>query len=128
MTIFLGWMNVLLIFLLVFVYIGRMLDKYVFSGRPIKFYGSTLKKLIKISSQWHIYLAILLIISAGLHGYLALGGYLYPHSGYFLFLAILLSGINGILFKKFKKKNLFLAHKLSAIFAIILLVWHISSM
>lgn len=118
----LGWINVFILMLTSFVYSGRTIDKLIFQGK-----NQTFKNFIKLSSNWHSYLAVLLITISALHGYLALGGMLYFHTGYLLSFTIILTGIIGILFKLQKKKQLFKLHKILAVLIIIFLIWHIIS-
>lgn len=122
MAITLGWINVFILFLTSFAYSGKKIDKFIFRGE-----NKTIKTLIKISRGWHVYLAILLITISVLHGYLALGGMIYFHTGYLLLLTITLTGTIGILFKLLKKKQLFKLHKISALILVVFIILHIIS-
>ncbi|MEI7942078.1 MAG: hypothetical protein WCH76_02790 [Candidatus Riflemargulisbacteria bacterium] len=122
MIVFLGFLNVALLFLTVFLFLGKKINEYLFKGKSKLF-----KSFVQISHHWHIYTAIMLILTALLHGYLALDGQIYFHSGYVLFLSIIFAIIGGISFKILKNKNILQIHKLFAVIITLLLIWHILS-
>jgi hypothetical protein len=110
------------LFLTVFLFLGKKINEYLFKDKSKLF-----KSFVQISRNWHIYSAAMLIIVAVIHGYLALGGKIYFHSGYVLFISIFFAGIGGISFKILKNKNILQMHKIFAGIIILLLIWHILS-
>jgi hypothetical protein len=122
MIVFLGFLTLFLLFLNVFLFFGKTINEYIFKGKSKLF-----KSFVQKSRNWHMYFAALLIIVAMIHGYIALGGRLIFHSGYVLFLSIVLAGIGGISFKLLKNKKILQTHKAFAVVSIVLLIWHIIS-
>ena len=122
MVVILGFINVALLFLTIFLFLSKRINKYLFKNRSKLF-----QNFIKMSRNWHIYSAITLILMSLLHGYLALGGKIIFHSGYVLFISIIVASISGISFKILKNKNILQMHKTLTIIIILLLSWHILS-
>lgn len=122
MVVFLGFVNVALLFLTIFLFLSKKINKYLFKGKSKLF-----QTFIQMSHKWHIYSATLLIIVSLIHGYLALGGRIIFHSGYVLFISILFASIGGMSFKILKNKNILRMHKLFTVIITLLLIWHILS-
>jgi hypothetical protein len=122
LTIYLGWINVFLLAITLSNFFLAKLNKYFVKNKSI-----LVLKLIKVSHKIHRVSGLLFIIFAIIHGYLALQGFIFFHSGYVLFVAILFAAFFGILFAIKKNKTFLNIHKILAFFVLLLLVWHIIS-
>ena len=122
LVVYLGWLNVALLLSTVSSFLSAKLNKHIVKNKS-KF----LLRIIKVSHKIHRVSGLLFIIFAIIHGYLAFNGFIFFHSGYILFLAILLTACFGIIFAIKKNATFLKAHKLSAMLVVILLFWHIIS-
>lgn len=117
----LGWLNLIILGILITPYILRYLNKFIpLSSKAKKdYYLPSLKFFRKI----HKPIGILLIIIPPIHGYMALGA-LRLHTGLVLYLSALATAILGGIFYKTKKKSLFKFHKIMALITILLFLLH----
>ena len=72
-----------------------------------------------------MYFGFILLITAFTHGYMALGT-IRLHSGYILWLWVLIQVIIGIYGKKMKKPKIFNIHRLIGIISLVFLVIHLN--
>ena len=122
LPIFLGWLCVVLLFLTVFLFLIKKLNKHLFKGK-----SKSLQNFIKLSRNWHIYTATMLIIVGMVHGYVALNRVFTFNSGHVLFLSIMIVALLGVFFHNVKNKKILLFHKLLALLVVFFLIWHILS-
>jgi hypothetical protein len=83
-----------------------------------------LKKTVTLLSKAHMYFGLALLISAFVHGYMALGTIRF-HSGVILWIWILLQVSLGILNKKMKKPYLLKIHRTIGIMSLLFLIIHL---
>lgn len=86
--------------------------------------NKTLLKLSGISSKLHPYTATMLFITAGVHGYLQLGGEIMFHSGYLAYFFMIVSAVMIFIWKRLKQKKWLVAHRISALLFVIALGYH----
>ena len=115
---FLGWTNVLILFLLVCPYILTFYNKILKKG------SFKLIVIILFLKKLHKKLGILLIFMPLLHGYMALGEIPF-HTGSILYLFILLTIIHGAIYSQFRKRIHYNIHKMLAIFSCLLFLIHL---
>lgn len=115
----LGWFNVILFVTILLPFLLRKANQHLFMNKN-KALSLLLKKLRKV----HKPLGLLLIFSAAIHGYLALGT-LRLHTGTLLFTSILITATFGGAFYRLKKRRLFFFHRLMVIFSAFLLLLHL---
>ncbi|MEL7603419.1 MAG: hypothetical protein AAGU77_09720 [Bacillota bacterium] len=115
----LGYLNAALFVLITSPYWLRRVNQWALHIRSAGF-----MKLLKLLRAMHKPLAALLLISAAVHGYLALGS-LRPHTGSLVFLVLLVTGSLGLASYKKKKPSLFKWHKGMALVVAALIALHI---
>lgn len=115
----LGYLNAALFVIITSPYWLRRVNQLVMHIR-----GAGFTKLLKLLRSMHKPLAVLFIISAVIHGYLALGA-LRLHTGSLVFLALLATGALGLAFYKKKKPSLFKWHKGMALAVAVLIALHL---
>lgn len=116
---FLGFVNVTLLFLLLSPFILRRINKHFYNNK-----NNTLKKTIATLSKAHMYFGFILLISALVHGYMALGE-LRLHSGVILWFWVLMQVILGNIAKKTKKPYLFKVHRTIGVLTLVFLILHL---
>ena len=119
MVSFLGWLNVVLLSLIVLPYILNLLNR-----KLIKTKSTAFKKVMKFLKKLHKPLGILLAIVALWHGYLGLGA-IRLHTGTLLYVCMFSTVALGGAFYKLKKKQLFVWHKRMALLTVLVLLLHI---
>lgn len=119
MVSFLGWLNVVLLSLIVLPYILNLLNR-----KFIKTKNENFKKLIKFLKKLHKPLGVILAVIALVHGYLGLRA-IRLHTGTLLYVCMFSTVALGGAFFKFKKKQLFVWHKRMALLTVLLLLLHI---
>lgn len=116
----LGIVNIVLAALAVSLFSLRRINKYAFSNK-----NAPLKKIVKPLSKAHPIIGIILLISAYLHGDLALGSIFRIHTGpltWWVLLAMMLVATIG---KKFKIKNWIQVHRALAIIMVLSVLLHL---
>ena len=116
---YLGWVNIVLLTLIITHFVLRRVNKFRFNNK-----NKLLRKISLTMSHIHPYLTILLVITAFLHGYNLAGGIRF-HSGYIAFAIILLQGGFGIMVKSTKKKPILTVHRSLGLFLAIAVAVHI---
>lgn len=115
---FLGWLNVLLALIAGSLFLSRRINKYFFSNK-----NQFLRKLMKPLSKIHPYVGVVLLISAYLHGDLALGTIFRIHTGPLAWWILLLMMFVALIGKKYRIKNWLKVHRtLATLFAISILL------
>lgn len=115
----LGWINVILLGVIVAPYVLNFLNKHI-----IKTKSSGFRNLVKILRRFHKPFGIIMAILAPVHGYMALGS-LRLHTGSLLYESIFITAVLGGSFYKLKKRKLFQWHKRMALVSFILLLLHL---
>lgn len=115
----LGWINLIVIGVLVSPYVLNFLNRKFFKTK-----NKTYKKVLKFARKVHKPLALLIVILAPIHGYMALGTLFRLHTGTLLYLSILITAIFGGLFYRLKKRKLFKLHKAMALVTVIVFLVH----
>ena len=116
---FLGFLNVALVTVITAPFWLGRLNKYV-----LKIKHPYFAALMKILRKVHKWAAVLLLLSIGVHGYLALGKKSL-NTGSAAATAFLITAAFGFLFYKLKQKGLFKAHKTMALLAVLIAAAHI---
>lgn len=116
---FLGFINLILLILLLSPFAFRRKNKYLFKNE-----NKILKKLTAILSKYHMYFGFILLVTAFLHGYMALGA-IRIHSGYILWLWILIQVSLGVYFKKKKKPKVLKIHRVIGVSTLLFLLIHL---
>lgn len=117
---FLGFLNVVLAVVAVLLFLLRRLNKYGFANK-----NAFLKKIVKPLSKIHPYIGIALLISAYLHGDLALGTIFKLHTGPLAWWILLLMMLLGTLGKKYRVKNWRKMHQTLAILFVVSVFVHL---
>lgn len=115
---FVGWTSVVLLGLLVLPFLLSRINQYVFKPQ-----SKGLRSFIKFLRKLHKPLGILFVIIAFVHGWLALGAFRL-HTGWALYISLLLTVIFGGSFYRLKKKKLFVLHKVFAGVTVLLFLLH----
>ncbi len=115
----LGWLNLILIGVLITPYVLKFLNRKVFKTK-----NDLYKKTIAFFRKIHKPLGIAILIIPLIHGYMALGTLFRLHTGTLLYLSILITASLGGSFFKLKKKKLFVWHKRMAFITVILFLIH----
>ncbi len=114
-----GWINVAIVIIMISPFILRWLNSHVFkSDKP------ALAMIVNMLRTLHKILGGLLFASVITHAVLALGAWRW-HTGIILGIAAATAAILAIMFYIFKKKWLFLTHRILAGVAILLLLVHL---
>lgn len=104
----LGYLNLILLGLLILPYILNTLNQKVFKTKSPAF-----RSLMKALRTIHKPLGVAFLATALIHGYMAMGG-LRLHTGTLLYAAVVVQVILGGAFYRKKKKVLFKAHRIMA--------------
>lgn len=119
MVSFLGWLNVVLLVLILLPFVLNLLNRKI-----IKTKNENFKKALKFLRKLHKPMGIILAIIALVHGYLGLRA-IRLHTGTLLYVCMFSTAVLGGAFFKFKKKQLFVWHKRFALLTVLLLLLHI---
>lgn len=114
----LGWINVGLLVIVLLPWIGTKVNKLFFEGK-----NESLRTGIRWIRTVHKPAAVLLVVVAIVHGYLAVGR-LILHTGTVLYVSLLLTAVTGIGFWRRKKKVIFQGHKFFALVSTLLFLLH----
>lgn len=117
---FLGWLNVVLVVIAGSLFGLRRLNKYVYGNK-----NTTLKKIVKPLSKIHPYVGSALLISALIHGDLALGTVFKLHTGPLAGWILLLMMLVALIGKKFRVKNWLKIHRILAILFVCAILLHL---
>jgi len=115
----LGWLNVIILGVLVSPYVLNFLNKHI-----IKTKSSNFRKFVKFLRTLHKPFGVIMAVLALVHGYMALGS-LRLHTGSLLYLSIFITAALGGSFYKLKKRPLFQWHKRMAFISFLLLLLHL---
>ena len=111
----LGWTNIAIVVLMLLPFVLVKIAKNK---------DGILKKIQKILLKLHRPLSGLLLLSAIVHGYLALGTFAL-HTGTILLIAVIISVIFASIFIMMKKKVFFTLHRAMASVIILLILLHL---
>lgn len=114
----LGWVNVGVVAVMLLPFAMRVL-----SGKGKK--STRYIKTVRFLRALHKPLGVALLVSAAVHGYLALGA-LRLHTGTIAGALLLVTVVLGAVFFTAKKKGLFAWHKIAALVFVILLIVHLA--
>lgn len=114
-----GWINVVILGILVTPYFLKYLNKHFFKTKSKRFF-----RVLKLFRTFHKLLGLLLIVTGIIHGYMALGS-LRLHTGTVLYVFIFVTGAFGGSFYKTKKKVFFIWHRRLALFTLALFLLHL---
>ena len=117
---FLGWLNVVLVVIAGSLFGLRRLNKYVYGNK-----NTTLKKIVKPLSKIHPYIGSVLLISAFIHGDLALGTVFKLHTGSLAGWILLLMMLVALIGKKFRVKNWLKIHRILAVLFVCAILLHL---
>ena len=115
----LGWLNVVILGVLVSPFVLNYINKNILNSK-----SKSIKKIVKFLRNLHKPLCITLAVVAIVHGYLALGN-IRLHTGTILYISIIITATFGGSFYKFRKKILFKMHKFFAGISLLLLLLHL---
>lgn len=117
---FLGWLNIVLAVFAVALFTLRRINRHVFTNQQ-----PLLKKLNKPLSKIHPYIGFLLIISAYIHGDLALGTMFRIHTGPFAWWIVVAMMLVALIGKKYRVKKWLAIHRTLAALFIVSIVLHL---
>lgn len=115
----LGWINVVILGIIITPYLLKFLNKNFFKTRNKNYFT-----LVKVFRKLHKPLGLALMFFGIIHGYMALGGFRL-HTGSIFFISILITGALGGAFYKTKKKEFFKWHKGMAFLSVVLFLLHL---
>lgn len=116
---FLGWFNVVALLVLTGAYWFPRFNRSI-----LRLKATSAVDIIKGLRRIHKPLGLALLITAPLHGYLALGAFRL-HTGTLVYLSLFLTALAGGSFYRTKKKFLFKLHKTMALITVLLLILHL---
>lgn len=116
---FLGWFNAVALLFLTGAYWFPRLSRSI-----LKVKTSSAVEVNKGFRKIHKPLGLTLLITAPLHGYLALGAFRL-HTGTLVYLSLFLTALAGGSFYRTKRKFLFKLHKTMALITVLLLLLHL---
>ncbi len=112
-----GWINVVLVALMILPFAMQNMNKMLFKKK-----SGTYVNVTKFFRKSHRYIGILLLVSIAVHGFLAMGAIRF-HTGTVLGALFLGAALFGVIFILAKKKWAFKTHKALAIaFTVFMLV------
>ena len=117
---FLGWLNVVLVVIAGSLFGLRRLNKYGYGNK-----NATLKKIVKPLSKIHPYIGSALLISAFIHGDLALGTVFKLHTGPLAGWILLLMMLVALIGKKFRVKHWLKIHRVLAVLFVCAILLHL---
>ena len=115
----LGWLNIFFFVVMTSPFWIRIINDHTFHWK-----GAAYKKTIRILRKIHKPLGFVILVIAGIHGYLALGAIRLP-TGSLIAIATMLTAALGIAFYFSKKKTLFKLHRWSVLLILILVALHL---
>lgn len=115
----LGWINVLILGILITPYILNFLNRNFIKTRNKQYF-----KVIKILRKAHKPLGIALVVFGLIHGYMALGS-LRLHTGTLFYISIFITVTLGGSFHKTKKRAFLLWHRRMALLTVALFLLHL---
>lgn len=118
---FLGLLNVVLVIAAGSLFLLRRLNRRMYANK-----NATLQKLIKPLSKIHPYIGIILIISALIHGTLALGTIFTLHTGTLAWWIVFVMMLVALFGKQYRIKNWLKVHRSLAVLFIISVLLHLS--
>lgn len=118
----LGTVNIVLAVLAGSLFLLRRINTYAFSNK-----NTVLKKVVKPLSKVHPYIGVLLLISAYVHGDLALGSIFRVHTGPLTWWVLLVMMLVALIGKHFKIKNWIKVHRVLAIVMVLSVLLHLSA-
>jgi predicted ferric reductase len=116
----LGIVNIVLTVLAALLFSLRRINKYAFSNK-----NAALKKIVKPLSKAHPIIGFLLLISAYLHGDLALGSMFRVHTGPLTWWVLLVMMLVAMIGRRFKIKNWIKIHRVLAIIMALSVLLHL---
>lgn len=117
---FLGWLNVVLALIAVALFTFRRINRHIYANQQ-----PFLKKLNKPLSKIHPYIGIALIISAYIHGDLALGSMFRIHTGPLAWWILIVMMLVALVGKKYRLKKWLIVHRTLAALFIVSIVLHL---
>jgi predicted ferric reductase len=111
---------VLLVVLAGLLFTLRRVNKYGFSNK-----NTILRKIVKPLSKLHPFVGVTLLISAYIHGELALGSVFRIHTGPLAWWILLLMMLVALIGKKFRIKRWLKIHRILAILMIVAVLLHL---
>lgn len=131
----LGWTTVILVFLTTTFYLLLILNKKVQKSKSnhiiIVQLKKVLKKLIPFIHSYHSAFGTAALITGIIHGYSLLQA-VEIHSGYILWISIIVMGLTGILMKIVKSRSLYMKirkfHRIIMFVTLILITYHVLNM
>lgn len=115
---FFGWVSVVSLAVLILPFILVRLNKHLFKTKHSAYF-----KLIKLLRQIHKPLGIVFVAVALIHGIMVLGSFRL-HTGWLLFISLVVTVFSGGAFYRLKKKPLFQLHKWFALIVVLLFLLH----
>jgi len=116
----LGRLNIILTLIAALLFTFRRVNKRLFNSK-----NTTIKKVIKFLSKMHPFTGIILVITALIHGYMALDTIFKVHTGPIAWFIIFLMMLVALFGKKYKIKNWLKFHKGLAVLFLIAILFHI---
>ncbi len=115
---FYGWVSAISLGILVLPYLLVRLNKYVLKTKNPNYF-----KAIKWLRTLHKPLGIVFTVVALIHGIMVLGAFRL-HTGWLLYISVVLTALTGGAFYRFKKKPIFMWHKFFTLASVILFLLH----
>jgi cytochrome b561 len=115
----LGWLNAVILGVLLSPFVLGFLNKHLFKTKSKGF-----RDIVKLLRRFHKPLGLALAVLAPIHGYMALGGFRL-HTGSLLYISAFITVALGGSFYRLKKKELFKWHKRMAAVTVLLLAVHL---
>lgn len=115
----LGWLNVVILGVILSPYLLNFINRKLFNTKNMGF-----RNAVKFLRRLHKPFGVIIAILALVHGYMALGS-LRLHTGSLLYLSVFITAVLGGSFYRFKKRALFIWHKRMALLSFLLLLIHI---
>jgi len=131
----LGWTTAILIFLSALFYLLLLLNKRIQSSKSnhpiIKALKKVLKKIIPFIHSYHPAFGTAALVTGIIHGYSLLQS-VELHSGYMLWISIVMNGLTGLLMKIVNSRSFYnkirIIHRIIMIITITLILYHVLSM
>ncbi len=107
---FLGWLNVTLLLLAGALFTLRRINRYGFHNR-----NGFIRKIVKLLRTLHPYIGVLLLLSAYIHGDLALGTIFTIHTGSLVLLIVVVMMLVATAGRKYRMKLWMKIHRTLAL-------------
>jgi hypothetical protein len=117
---FLGWFNILLVLIALSQFLLRRVNKYAYGNKNV-----TIKTLLKPITKIHPYVGVLLLISAYVHGELALGSLFRMHTGPLAWWIVVVMMLVALIGKKYRIKPWLKVHRSLAVLFIVAVLLHL---